>query len=44
LEYDKIRTEFIESDNIKIYRFTNKEIEDDLQLVLSKLKEAINNT
>jgi very-short-patch-repair endonuclease len=43
LDYDIIRTEYIESDWIKIYRFTNNEIENNIQYVLNKLKEAIKN-
>ena len=43
LEYDILRTEYIESDNIKIYRFFNNEIENNLKWVLNKLKETINN-
>ena len=43
IEYDKIRTEYIESNWIKIYRFTNSEIQSKLNTTLQKLKEAIQN-
>ena len=44
VEYDKIRTEYLESDWIVIYRFSNYNIENDLDKILEKLeKEIINN-
>ena len=36
--YDKIRTEFLESKNIKVLRFWNSEVEKDLKGVLKKIK------
>jgi len=38
IEYDEIRTKYIETAWIKIYRFTNYEIENNLEEVLRKLK------
>ena len=43
IEYDKIRSEYLESDKIKIYRFSNYEIENNLEKVLEKLKQEITN-
>ncbi len=37
-EYDKLRTEYLESQKIKIIRFWNMEIEKDLEKVLEKIK------
>lgn len=39
LEYDKVRDEFIGSLGIKIIRFSNREILEDLVGVLEKIKE-----
>ena len=43
LEYDKIRTEFLENARIKVIRFTNKEIMDNIDGVLETLMNKINN-
>ena len=40
-EYDKERTEYLRSKNIKILRFQNSEIENNLDMVLNKIKEKI---
>ena len=40
-EYDKVRTGYLESKYIKVIRFWNSEIENDLQEVLNKIKETI---
>lgn len=41
VEYDDIRTEYLESDWIKIYRFLNYEIKNNLEKVLEKLEKEI---
>ena len=41
LEYDKIRTDFIESFGAKVLRFKNREVKYDLDGVKSRLKEYI---
>ena len=38
-EYDKIRTEYLESKNINLIRFWNSEIENNLSGVLDKIKK-----
>ena len=38
-KYDKQRTEFIEELGIKVLRFTNEEIENDIERVLAKIGE-----
>jgi very-short-patch-repair endonuclease len=43
IEYDNIRTEYLESDWINIYRFSNFDIENNLEKVLEKLKKEITN-
>ena len=43
LEYDKIRTEYLESDKITIFRFLNSEIENNIEWVLNKLRQNIQN-
>lgn len=43
IEYDKERTEFIESKGYKVIRFWNNEISDNLEGVYLKLKENIEN-
>jgi len=40
-EYDRERTKYLESKNIKVLRFWNLEIEKDLKNVLNKIKEKI---
>ena len=40
-EYDKIRTEYLESKNIKVLRFWNSEIENNLEAVMLKIKAEI---
>ncbi|OCL27590.1 hypothetical protein U472_03285 [Orenia metallireducens] len=40
-EYDKVRTEFINSLGIKVVRFRNKEVLEDIDTVLAKLKDYI---
>ncbi len=40
-EYDKIRTEFLNAFWIKVIRFTNKEILENINLVLKNLKKEI---
>lgn len=40
-EYDEIRTRYLESKNIHVIRFWNSEIEKDLENVLTKIKEKI---
>ena len=37
------RTEFLEQQNIKVIRFKNEEIENDMENVVNKIKEFINN-
>ena len=41
-DYDKMRTEYLESKDIKVLRFWNSEIEKDLENVLEKIKKEIN--
>jgi len=43
IEYDDIRTEYLESDWIKIYRFSNYEVENNLENILIKIKQEIQN-
>lgn len=40
-EYDNVRTEFLESAWIKVIRFTNKEIVENIEWVLESLKNFI---
>jgi len=40
-EYDKLRTEYLKSKGIKIIRFWNSEIENNLKEVIFKIKEEI---
>ncbi|MBI2631259.1 endonuclease domain-containing protein [Candidatus Nomurabacteria bacterium] len=40
-EYDKLRTEYLESNGIKIIRFWNYEVETNLKDVLNKIKSEI---
>lgn len=40
-EYDKLRTAHLESQKIKVIRFWNSEIEDNLEEVVSKIKTEI---
>ena len=40
-EYDKLRTDLLENQNIKIIRFWNSEIEKNLERVIEKIKKAI---
>jgi very-short-patch-repair endonuclease len=40
-EYDRIRTKVIDSNGIKVLRFKNEEVEDDLNGVLNKIAEAL---
>jgi very-short-patch-repair endonuclease len=40
-DYDKLRQEVIESEDIKIIRVTNKEIADNKSSILGKIKETI---
>ncbi|MCX6753067.1 MAG: endonuclease domain-containing protein [Candidatus Nomurabacteria bacterium] len=42
-EYDKMRTEYLNSKNIKVLRFWNSEIETDLKKVLDKIKITTTN-
>lgn len=41
-EYDSVRTEFLESSWIKVTRFTNKEIMENIEWVLEDLKIFLN--
>jgi len=41
-EYDKARSEYIISKGVFVVRFTNLEVYDDLEGVLSRLKELLN--
>lgn len=41
IEYDKIRTEFLESAWIKVIRFTNKEIMDNIEGVMETLEKEL---
>lgn len=41
IEYDKIRTQFIESLGIKVVRFTNKEVMENIEGVLEKLNNEV---
>lgn len=41
IEYDEIRTEFLKSAGIKVIRFTNKEIMNNIEWVLESLIENI---
>ncbi len=41
IKYDNLRTEYIKTANIKIIRFTNIEVEEDIYLVLEKLSKFI---
>jgi very-short-patch-repair endonuclease len=43
IEYDIIRTEYLETAWVKVCRLTNKEIENNLQWALEKLKDFIYN-
>lgn len=38
-EYDKNRTKYLESKNIKVVRFWNSEIENNLEIVLNKIRK-----
>jgi very-short-patch-repair endonuclease len=40
--FDKSRTEFLESLGFRVLRFKNKEVFDDLALVIDKIKKFIN--
>ncbi|MCX6757892.1 MAG: endonuclease domain-containing protein [Candidatus Nomurabacteria bacterium] len=40
-EYDKMRTEYLNSKNIKVIRFWNSEVENNLKKVLAKIKIEI---
>jgi len=42
-EYDNIRTEFLNNCGIKIFRFSNNDIENNLKWSLEKLKNYIKN-
>ena len=42
-EKDKERTSFLESNGIKVIRFTNDEIENDISDVLERIRRFINN-
>ena len=41
--HDQERTEFLEQQSIKVIRFKNEEIENDMENVVNKIKEFINN-
>jgi cyclase len=41
IEYDKLRTEYLNSHGIKILRFWNSEVENNLEEVVRKIKEEI---
>ena len=43
VEKDKERTSFLESNGIKVIRFTNDEIENDISDVLERIRRFINN-
>ena len=43
VEKDKERTSFLESNGIKVIRFTNDEIENDISDVLEQIRRFINN-
>ncbi|OGI45724.1 hypothetical protein A2121_01430 [Candidatus Nomurabacteria bacterium GWB1_40_6] len=43
-EYDKIRSKYLESLNIKVLRFTNLEISTETQKVVDKIKEELTTT
>ncbi len=43
VEYDDIRTKYLESDWIRVYRFSNYEIENNLEKVLESLEQQIKN-
>ena len=40
-DYDRLRQEVIESENVKVIRITNKEIAENKRSILGKIKEAI---
>ena len=40
-EYDNLRTEYLKSEGIAIIRFWNKEIENNLEKVLERIRKAI---
>ena len=42
-EYDRIRTEYLKSQNITVMRFWNLEIEKNLEKVMEKIKEKVKN-
>ena len=42
-EYGEERTSFLNQYGIKVMRFKNDEIEDDIEKVINKIKETINN-
>ncbi|MEA3493666.1 MAG: endonuclease domain-containing protein [Candidatus Margulisiibacteriota bacterium] len=42
-EYDRLRQEIIESEDIKIVRITNKEIKANKRIILKKIKQFIDN-
>jgi len=41
LEYDEIRTQYLESDGITVYRFLNSDIENGMKGVLIKIEQEI---
>lgn len=41
IEYDKLRTVYLETNRIHVIRFWNTEIENNLSLVIGKIKEEI---
>ena len=41
VEYDQVRTEYLEALGLKVVRFTNSEIEDNLAAVCNKIKEEV---
>ncbi|OGI60568.1 hypothetical protein A2641_03480 [Candidatus Nomurabacteria bacterium RIFCSPHIGHO2_01_FULL_37_25] len=41
LEYDKLRTEYLKSNEIRTIRFWNREVETNLENVLEKIKKEI---
>jgi very-short-patch-repair endonuclease len=43
-EYDKLRTEYLESQKIKVVRFWNSEVENNLEEILRRIKEYILST
>ncbi|APF19915.1 DUF559 domain-containing protein [Caldithrix abyssi] len=40
-EYDQIRTEIMELKGLKVLRFKNEEVEENLGLVIKKIKEYL---